>query len=305
MDPQVQAQARSKAAENLAAVEARQTAIRDAARAKVADLLRSERGIEAPRVVEAPVSQVAEHPRVQETAPVVDQAAFLESVQAQTRAAEAAKAEAAQLRAEADAKLAKLQASLKNPIQFLQEQNMDLDTWNARLLNGGEPTMEERLKAESAKEVEAVRSEVQALKTQLAQKEHAELRVAAAAELRPGLEKEFPLLNANLGVEKALDWLQSEAAQARKLGVQFDSRAALAAYENHLLSIASTALAIPAIQSKLSNSVTKPQAGNVDNGPRTITNRLVSSTSPVRTGPTTLEEKRARARELIAAMSKA
>lgn len=291
------------------AVENHRAKILADARAKMAEMLRAERGIEAPvpQPAEQPVSRNESVPKSQpgeSSVPQVDPAQLERLYIERIAQAEAAKAEAARLNAEAEAKLAQLRKAAENPVRFLEETGLSLDQWNARLLNGGEPTPEERLKAEVQSELQKRDAELAALRQQLVAREQMELRSQAKAELEPQLAKEFPMIAKRFGADQALDWLQREAALARQHGVPFKAQEALKAWENDLRSVARVALEIPEVRATFNNSVSKPTADIVDNGPRTITNRITSSTAPSRPGPTSMEEKRARARELVAALTR-
>lgn len=287
-----------------ASVADKQREIRDSARAKAAEVLREARGIAEPQERETPRAQPAE-PKAESAKPAAkptEQEALitrLASTLSEKQAQAQAQLEAAQrARQEADAKLAELKAAQDNPLEFLNKNGIDLDTWQARLLNGGEITAEEKSRRELLDRIAKVEAENKSFKEQQeASLAQAQFQGAAQALAEP-LKADFPLVNRFMGPEQALQHLRELQSKQGNI----DAKAAIAELEKGFREGLMQTLQDPAIAATIDYSPkTSLSEKAAYEGPRTITNTLTSSTSP--TGRrTTLAEKRELAKQLMARM---
>jgi hypothetical protein len=226
--------------------------------------------------------------------------AFTAQLNAQYEAAQQTRADAERIRAEAEAKAtaaeAKLQQFLQNPASYMEAQGLNLDQWQARLLNGGEATQAEKLKAEIAAQIDNLKKEVLAPVTQVKQELEAQQRGKALNELTPVLAKDFPLVNRFMGPQTALEELRK---QARATGKPLNPAQALAQWESAFVDQMKAGLQDEAVATKIGVSVKSSNAEAAVQSPRTLTNRVTSTVSSMPSRPTTDRDRIARGRELI------
>ena len=286
------------------AVAEKQREIRDAARTKAAEVLREARGIEEPKLRDEPrktsVDAKAEPAKPAAEAPAQEALIkrLADSLSAQQEKAQAQVEAAQKARQEADVKLAELKAAQDNPVEFLTKNGIDLDTWQARLLNGGEATPEERSRKELMDRIAKVEAENQAFKQQSEQAQHQAQFQGAVAALAAPLKTDFPLVNRFMGPEAALKHLQDLQSSQGAI----DAKSAIAELEKGFREGLMQTLQDPAIAATINYSPkTSISEKAAIQGPRTITNNLTSSTSP--TGQrSTLAQKREMARQIMAQM---
>lgn len=279
-----------------AAADAKRAAILQAAREKMRSEFRSAQGVAEP-VKAAPAEAPA---KVEAAAPTqnANNVAQAITAQLQNQFEEAAKlrSEADKVRAESEARAAaaeaKLQKFLANPISFLEDQKLSPDAWQARLLNGGTPTEQERLKAEMTAQIEQGKKETLGEVSKIKQELVAEKRTRAISDLTPILQKQFPLVNRLLGAESALEHMKSEAQRTGKL---IDAQAFLQKIENDFVEQYQATLRDEGIANKLGLSVKSPNV-EVADIPRTLSNRVTSSVAPATSRPRTERERIAQGR---------
>lgn len=206
--------------------------------------------------------------------------------------------------ADADRRIAEAEAKLKgfasNPASFLHEQGIDPDQWQARLMNGGEPTAEERLKTELEAAVEARVAPLKAQVSQLTQASQAEVHGRVIAELAPVLSKDFPLVNALLGPEAVVIELRRLGQQAQVQGrPPIDAATVVADMERHFLAQQQALLQNTAVASKLGLSVKSPPVAAAAQSPQTLSNRVTSTVAPNASSARTQEDRIARGRAMI------
>lgn len=298
--PEAHLDERHLTAQRNAALEGKRREILDAARAKMKAEFRQAQGIPpAPEATPAPAQATPQAPPPAANPNALAEA-FTAQLNAQFQAAEKMRADAAAMAADAQKRAAEAEARLskfvQNPASYLQENNLDLDKWNARLLNGGEPTAEEQLRAEVAKQVAEIRKEAFSQVSQVKQELDAQKRSAAVQEIAPVLSKEYPLVNQLLGADGALEEL---ARQARSAGRAINPEQALAQMEAHFLSQYKATLQDASVATKLGVSVLSPQAEVAVQSPHTLTNRVTSTVGSQPTRPTSHEDRIARGRETL------
>ncbi len=284
-------------ADRNAQVQARREAIVKSARDKLKLQLRETRGIETPERVSEPVPQ--DKPSVS-PAPVSNTQntlaeAFTTQLNQQFQSAQALRDEAVKYKAEAEVRAneaeAKLNKFLANPATYLQETGLNMDQWNARLLNGGEQTPEEKLRAEVLGVVAPLKAELDA-----------ERRNRAVAEIKPVLKEHFPLVNHLLGPDGALEEVNKQAAAARRVGKLFtsaDVQAVIQGMEDTYLSAQQTLLQDSVIAAKVGIGVKSSPVVAVAPSPHTLTNRVTSSVPSVSTRATSDRDRIARGREML------
>lgn len=301
--------ARVAVAKREAEIDARRRSIIEAARAKIKAEFRASQGLPEPAPAAAPeatvpqpapVSQAVQQPVLGNPSALAE--AFTAQLNAQYAAAERMKSEAAQMSAAATQKAAeaeaKLNTFLKNPTAFLQDQGLDMDQWQARLLNGGVPTAEERLKAELTAALDAQTKPLRQELNQVRQELHNEQVGKALGELAPILQAQFPFVNDLLGPQQALEEIKKQASKSGKPVTQADITAMLSSWEDGFVSKYKATLQNTTLASKLGLSVQSPPA-EVAESPQTLTNRVTSSVSSVSTRATSEQDRKARGRELI------
>lgn len=285
-----------------------QDGIRAAARAKMEADLRVARGIPEPAPAAAPVARQDAPQATQPAAttpsvsPDVTQA-LMQAMQAQAALVEQQKAQAAQVTAEAQARMAAAEAKERelakvalNPVEFLERTGISLDEWQARLLNGGEETLEQRKSREILEATKATQDRVAKLEAQLQQQVHTAQRQATLAQLKPALEADFPVVAAFLGPDRALDAL----AQTARQGKQIDAKAFFAEMETNLISQQKALLSNNAVQAKLGLGVKSPQSEVAAQSPKTLDNRATSTVgSRSQAGPMSERERLARGRAML------
>ncbi len=300
-------------AQKQAVADAKRQAIVDKARAAMRAEFRQSQGLPAPEPTRtfdtaapptSPADQLASATTTQATQAPSNTGALAEAItsglQDQFRQAEAMRAEAGAMAAEANRKAAeaeaKLQDFVRNPTAYLDAQGLDMDAWQARLLNGGEPTEAERLKAELKQQIDpalaAMKAELQQLKAESYQTQ----RTKVVQELTPILAKDFPIVNRLMGpdaVLKELERLRDETKQ------RVDPQQVLANLENRFLQQYQESLQDQAVANKLGLSVKSPLAGVAAQSPQTLSNRVTSTVPSASSRATTEQERKARGREQI------
>lgn len=274
------------------------------ARARAAELLRGERGVQAPpSELTKPVAKDPSPP----SAPAHVATQNADTVQLITQRLEAQAREAARLHAESQAVAArataaeqKLEAFKANPALYLQDEGMSLDDWNARLVNGGEKTPEQKMMEAIEERLRASEARTQAVEQQLAQRDLEAKRATLLGQLTPVLVDRFPLVHKILGPNNVLDHLVQMQKKTPEIPV--DSEKVLTELESNFITNLDGYLQDPKVAAKLSISALTSQAERVVNqGPRTMTNSVTSSVAPS-VGRTTTAQKRAKANEFLRAM---
>lgn len=291
-----QAQTANKNAE----AQARVTAIAANARKQALELFRQSTGVAAP---ERPAEAAAAPPVASQTPSPQPSDALHAAVKEELAAVQAAKTEAAAIKAQADARLAQVQAEerrwaelAQNPQKFLEAQNINLDTWQARLLNGGEPTQEELA-------AKALDSRVKAAEDRAARAESTfhnfiqeQAKTTAVNTLAPVLEKEFPLVHAMLGPDAALMSLVSES---KRTGVALDAAKYFTDLESKYFNQHKQLVNNQNVNNKYKLSVQSSQAEVVAQSPQTLTNRVTSTVAPSQSRAMTDAERIARGRQKL------
>lgn len=312
-----------------------------AARAKAADVLREVRGVTSqsepaprqsvPTISQDPVKSAAlatgpqqpgkkEAPAAKaeakpEAPPPADDGKLAQMLadQLQQQFAQGAKekAEAARLKAEAAEQLRQAQAILENPVEYLAKTGKSIDEWNAQLANGGKETPEQlavRKANEAASRAEKVAHQLQ---QQLNEQKEQMQRQETLRVLTPAIEAEYPLVNRLVGPDKALELLRHEqklevqnAQLQGRAPQQLQARDVLSKLEERLLGEFSGLLKDAKITGKYALSAPQPKTEPAEEPPRTMTNRVTSTTGPGFMGRTSLEEKRLKAAEALAAFTR-
>lgn len=319
------AQERGRIAEQQAKraeLDAQREAVRDRNRENVAKMLRQARGVEEPvarKAEEKAVKAEAKADAAKEAAAVQAQKAAPDDALSQQLAERVAKTErealearthAAQVKAEADKRVAAAEAKVRkfeqNPVKYFEETSQSLDEWQARLMNGGEETEEQKFRRELLAETKAAKEAVAEMRREQEAARAAAVRAQSVQTLREPLQSDFPLVSAMIGPEKVLEHLQQVASA--NPGQSMDYAAELSRLEEDLYKQHTAVLQNPHVARKYSDSVKAPKAEAAEvSSPRTMTNRLTSSTSAgssdwVRPGSREdLLRKRARVTELLAA----
>lgn len=262
------------------------------ARAKLKEEFRATSAVPAPPSLSSqPAQESLSAPPVQQS-----QQALAEALTAQL-GAQLQAAKDAQLKAEQAE--AKLNQFLANPPAYLKAEGLDLDTWNARLLNGGTPTPEERLKGEVDTKMEGQLAPLVEKLERLSQEMESERRGKALNELTPILTKDFPLVEALLGPEQTLEVIRQEGLRAKREGLPpIDPGAVIAALETRFLTQYKASLQKPSVATKLGVSVS-PQQSLVAESPQTLSNRVVSSVASSALRPITHRDRIANGRAEI------
>lgn len=266
--------------------------------------------LESSSVPPSPTSAAPAQSTIQQVVPQAQQAlpsqlseqviAFLgaQAQQAQRAREEATTAiAAAERRAqEADARIAQFS---KNPVAFLQAEGINPDQWQARLMNGGEQTPEERIHSEVQTRVSAEVAPLQDKVNQLNGIILGDMRAKAIAEVTPLLAKDFPLFNKLMGPEAAIDHFKAEAAKAQANGKpRPDPKQLFQAAETQLRQQYMATLQDPGVASILGVSVKSQPAVVAAQNPQTLNNRATSTVRPPPSGPQSDRERIARGREL-------
>lgn len=219
--------------------------------------------------------------------------------------AETFRREAAKIKAEADARVATAEAKLrenadlarKKPVEWLKANGMDLDTWQTRLLNGGEMAPVELLEEKVDARLKAAEERSAKAEQALQQYVHTQKREAALSQLTPAIQKEFPLVAHFMGPDVALDALTKASKQAGKV---LDPVEFFKGIETRFLEQYQAPLQNPEVAGKLQLSVLKsPQSEVAAESPKTLTNRVTSTVTPPLSRPMTDAERIARGREAI------
>jgi hypothetical protein len=258
--------------------------------------LRAMRGVPEPTSVphpveQAPVPEQRPTPAAPQAPQPPDYAQLLAAQEQRIRAAVEAEQRAAAREAAAQAKEAKLQESVADPLSFLSEVGFTPDEWQAFLMNGGkkDPVME-RVKAAEERAAKAEQMVLEAQKQQAAQRREAERNYLANA-ITQNLGSDFPLL-AQLGggaaVLAKIEHLNATTGQDH--GAQF--RQVAEAMEADYMRQLEPALKSDAFQAKYKNSVFKPNATLAAPEPQTLNSSVTNSTGPTRPGPRSWEEKK-------------
>ncbi len=290
-----EAQTQSRIAE----IDVRRKAILENARAKMKADFRTSQGVPAPepRADPTPVAQIAPVSQSGQQTPSGLAEAFTNQLNSQFQAAQQMRTEAAAMKAEADSRATaaeqKLNAFLANPTTYMQETGLNVDQWTARLLNGGEATPEEKLRADMEAMIEARTEPERKELNQLKQELHEERRGKVINELSTAMEKEYPLINMLLGPERALDTL---VEQSKAQGKALNPEQFFANLENNFINQYKATLQNNAIATKLGLSVPSSPAAVVVKSPPTLSNRVVSTVSSVPSRPTTDRDRIARDR---------
>lgn len=255
----------------------KQAAIVAAAREKLKADFRTSQGVPAPAPAPESVETATPPANPSQLADTIAQ-----KFQSQFDEASKLRLEAEKIRGDSESRAAqaeaKLQKFLANPIAFLEEQKLSPDDWQARLMNGGEPTEQEKLKAQIAAQYQELRKEAMGEVAQIKQELMAEKKSKAISDLTPVLTKDFPLVSKLLGAEGALDYMRQEV---QKTGKPIDPAAFLAKVESGFVHQYQETLRDEKVASKLGLSVNKsPQVEVVADKPRTLSNRVTSSVPP-------------------------
>ncbi len=295
----------------MAEIDARRQAILEKARAAMRAEYRQSQGLPspapevpgaAPQVTpaSAPATPALASTPAPAPAPQASPGAIAEAItaglQQQMRDAEAMRTEANCKLAEADAKIAAWQ---QNPATYLADQGLSIDQWQARLLNGGEPTAEEKLKAELVARVDPAIAELRQEVQQLRADAYGNQRQRVLQEIAPVLARDFPIVNKLLGPEQVIAHLEQLRDRTK---ASVDPQATLAALESRFLQQYQESLQDPAVASKVMPSVNKSPRAEVvasTQSPQTLTNRVTSTVPPSSSRPMTERERFARGREEI------
>lgn len=228
---------------------------------------------------------------------------FANHLQQRAVAVEDARREAEQVKLDADRRVQEAEEKLKtfttNPAAFLADQGINLDQWNARLLNGGEPTSDERLLQTVQAEIEPLRADIR----KLHEERTALQKSNATLEMGPLLKADFPLIDAEYGPAMALDIIVAEFKAAQSRGEALpDAADVLANVESAILAKYQRTLQNAQAASKLGFSVPTPTVAPASPSPQTLTNRTTSSVSVPSSGRKSQADIRAAGRELIQQM---
>lgn len=282
-----------------------QARLREAARAKLADLLRQERGVGDAPTSQAPVSQPVSQPVTAPAGAGKDVTQVLAELQAELAAlksapqetytkAAAERAEAERLNAEAIRKQQEIVEASKNPLDFIQKLGYTPDEWQAMLMAGGKPDPTvERVKAAEKAAQEAL-SELK--KYQREQTRTAILR----DEIAPAM-KDAPLVAKMLKPEDVLTLVENHY---RDVGVVLTPAEAVKILNERYTKQFSELLSDAEIAKILNTSAVSSaaMAPPADKRPQTLTNSLTSTTNSTQKGPLSLDERRAAASLIIKQM---
>lgn len=286
-------------ANNNAALAAKQRTITEAARAALRKDLRATSSVPTPVAPSTPAAT----PVVAPTAPTPSALAeaFTAQLDAKLADAQRIRAEADAVRADANARAsaaeAKLQKFINNPTSYLADQGLQLDQWQARLANGGEPTEQERQRADWQKQlaetVAPLNAELKALKA----REFAQAETAALADARRILPENFPLVNHFVGPEAFLAELRRQVAASP--GKPVDAEAVAKSMETYWTQKTQGALQDPKAAAKVGVSASSPPGTVAAQSPSTMTNRTTSSVPGAASRARNDAERKQRGREII------
>jgi hypothetical protein len=284
------------------AVTDRQAAIVASARAKLKAEMRATSTAPAPVSPQANNAPAPGSPEATKPDPNALAAAFTAQLDAKSNAAQQAMAQAEQIKAEAGKRAqtaeAKLQHFLQNPVAYLEDQKLDADAWQARLLNGGVQTPEEQARAELRKEFQATVAPLQHELQSMKQAEFNRAEQAALVEARTILAEHFPLVHHFVTPEGYIAELKRQVAANG--GKPVDAQKVAETLEAGWLAKTQGALQNPKAAAKVSPGTTKsPLAPVAAQATSTMTNRTTSTVSGQQTRAKSDAERIARGREQI------
>jgi hypothetical protein len=274
--------------------------LRNAARAKVADMLREDRGV--PQPAEQPKTRntakdAAKEPVIaaEKAVPSIDYAAMSAEFAKKAQAAEVDRITAHNLLEQAKREKQELRESVEQPLEFLKKAGYTVEEWQALLLSGGKESAEMK-KAKEA-ETRAKKAEEAALKATEELKNYQRNVLKAAAikeEISPALA-EFPLASKLTTPDQLLEMIQKHY---RETGEKLDPKTVAQTLEEQYEKQFEELLSDEKVAKKVGKGKVAARDTKAEAGPSTLSNRVTNTTS-AKTKLATLEERRAAALQLL------